>query len=308
MIGQTPATEIKLPEVALERRRAPGAQSYWSESWQRLRRNRLAVVAAALIVLLAVVAVTAPLIAQLVHHDPSEQDLGNPFAPPQAAHWLGSDELGRDTFIRLVYGARISLGVGFLTVSLALTAGAAVGLLAAYYGGWLDDIMMRLVDTVLSIPAVFLFILMAILFRPNAITLSVIIATVSWGVIARLVRGEALAVNSREFMIAGRSIGASDRRLMLRHLLPNVLPVMIVAGSYLVGQVILAEAALDFLGLGIQAPTPSWGNMLSNAQTYFYHSAYLVYFPGLAIFLTVLAANVFGNALRDAFDPRLKNL
>ena len=165
---------------------------------------------------------------------------------------------------------------------------------------------MRTVDVVLSIPAVFLFILMSILFRPNAITLSLIIASVGWGVLARLVRGEVLSVRSRDFMLATRSIGAGDLRLIGRHLLPNVLPIMVVAASLAVGQVILIEAALDFLGLGILPPTPSWGNMLTNAQSYFVHSGWLVIFPGFTIFITVLAANLFGNAVRDAFDPRLR--
>jgi peptide/nickel transport system permease protein len=166
---------------------------------------------------------------------------------------------------------------------------------------------MRFVDMVLAIPSIFLFILMSILFRPNALTLSVIIASVGWGTVARLVRGEVLSVKNRDFVLASRSIGAGDARLILRHLLPNVLPVMIVAASLGVGAVILVEAALDFLGLGIHPPTPSWGNMLSGAQTYYHHSAYLVVFPGLMIFLTVLAANIFGNAVRDAFDPRLRS-
>ena len=180
-------------------------------------------------------------------------------------------------------------------------------MLAGYYGKWVDDILMRLVDTVLAIPAIFLFILMSILFRPNPITLAIIIASVGWGGVARLVRGEVLSVKERDFILATRSIGARDFRLMLRHLLPNVLPVLIVSASLGVGQIILIEAALDFLGLGIQPPTPSWGNMLTNAESYFFHSFWLVIWPGIAIFATVLASNIFGNAIRDAFDPRLKS-
>jgi peptide/nickel transport system permease protein len=164
---------------------------------------------------------------------------------------------------------------------------------------------MRVVDTILSIPSIFLFMLLSILLRPNAVTLSMMIALVGWGSVARLVRGESLSIKTRDFITATRSIGARDVRLVIRHLLPNVLPVMIVAASLAVGQVILVEAALSYLGLGIQPPTPSWGNMLSNAQQYFYHSGYLIIFPGVCIFATVLAANIFGNAVRDAFDPRL---
>src|SRR5215471_10966992 len=283
------------------------AQSYWSESWGRLRHNRMGMAAGGLLLFLALVALSAPLLSALVtHYDPARQDLNNNFDFPGRLHWLGSDELGRDTLTRLIWGARVSLGVAFLTVAIALTVGAAVGLVAGYYGRWVDEALMRTVDVVLSIPAVFLFILMSILFRPNAITLSLIIASVGWGVLARLVRGEVLSVRSRDFMLATRSIGAGDLRLIGRHLLPNVLPIMVVAASLTVGQVILIEAALDFLGLGILPPTPSWGNMLTNAQSYFVHSGWLVIFPGLTIFVTVLAANLFGNAVRDAFDPRLR--
>ncbi len=196
--------------------------------------------------------------------------------------------------------------MGFLTVAIALTVGAAVGLLSGYYVGLLDDVLMRVVDVVLSVPPVFLYILMSILFRPNAITLAVIIASIGWAGLARLVRSEVLSLRSRDFIVATRSLGARDARLILRHVLPNALPVMIVAASLGLGQVVLIEAALDFLGLGIQAPTPSWGDMLSNAQVYFVHSTWLVVLPGSLIFLTVLAANVLGNAVRDAFDPRLR--
>jgi peptide/nickel transport system permease protein len=293
--------------TVLEPRRGRPARGFWHQSWDELQSNRVATAAGALLVLLVLVAVAAPLISHfLTHYDPAEQDLNNPFARPGPGHWLGSDELGRDTLTRLVYGARVSLGIGFLTVAISLTVGATVGLLAGYYGGLLDDVLMRLVDVVLAIPPIFLYILMSILFRPNVLTLSVIIASVGWASLARLVRGEVLSVRTREFMVATRSLGARDVRLILRHLLPNVLPLMIVAASLGLGQVVLVEAALDFLGLGVQAPTASWGNMVSNAQVYFVHSTWLVVLPGLCIFLTVLAANLFGTGLRDAFDPRLK--
>ncbi len=307
MIGPTQAAQVQLPEPAFEGAARRPSQSYWSESWERLRENPIGIVAGVLILLLAVIAVVAPLLSHfLTHYNPAQQDLGTTFAPPGRPHWLGADELGRDTLTRLIYGARVSLGVGFLTVAISLLVGATVGLTAGFYGGWLDDLLMRLVDVLLAIPAIFLFILMSILFKPNAISLALIVASVGWGSVARLVRGEVLSVRNRDFMIATRSIGARNSRLILRHLLPNVLPVMIVFASFNVGQIILVEAALDFLGLGITPPTPSWGNMLTNAQTYFFHSAWLVIFPGVAIFLTVLAANLFGNAARDAFDPRLK--
>ncbi len=307
MIGPSRVAELDMPAAGVETAAARPAQSYWNQSWERLRANRLGMAAGVLILVLAVIAVLAPVFsAVLTHYQPQTINLDQTFARPGATHLLGSDELGRDSLTRLIWGARVSLGVAFLTVALALTVGTTVGMVAGYYGGWIDDVLMRLVDTVLAIPAIFLFILMSILFRPNAVTLAAIVASVGWGSVARLVRGEVLSVKQRDFILATRSIGARDSRLMVRHLLPNVLPVLIVAASLGVGQVILIEAALDFLGLGIQPPTPSWGNMLTNAQSYFFHSGFLVAFPGITIFVTVLASNIFGNGVRDAFDPRLK--
>ncbi len=254
------------------------------------------------------VALTAPLLAALITHtDYRSIDLINTFARPLTpSHILGTDELGRDELTRLLFGAQVSMGIGFLAVVVALTVGACVGLIAGFYGGLIDGLLMRFVDMILATPAIFLFILMSILFKPNTITLALIIASVGWGSIARLVRGEVLSVRTRDFMVAARAFGASDARLIFRHLLPNVLHVMIVFGSLYLGQVVLIEAALDFLGLGISPPTPSWGNMLTNSETYFFHSSWLVIWPGVTIFLTVLAANLFGNAVRDAFDPRLR--
>ncbi|HET7419882.1 MAG TPA: ABC transporter permease [Candidatus Dormibacteraeota bacterium] len=308
MIGQSRVAELDMPTAAAEGAATRPAQSYWNESWERLSANRIGLAAGALIVVFAAIAIAAPLFsAVLTHFQPQSINLDITFKPPGAPNYLGTDELGRDTLTRIIWGGRVTLGVAFLTVAMSLTVGSSIGMLAGYYGKWVDDILMRIVDTVLAIPAIFLFILMSILFRPNAITLAAIIASVGWGGVARLVRGEVLSVKERDFILATRSIGARDFRLMLRHLLPNVLPVLIVSASLGVGQIILVEAALDFLGLGIQPPTPSWGNMLTNAESYFYHSFWLVIWPGIAIFATVLASNIFGNAVRDAFDPRLKS-
>ncbi|TMC83922.1 MAG: ABC transporter permease [Chloroflexi bacterium] len=307
MIGPSRVAELDMPGAAIEGASTRPAQSYWNESWERLRANRIGMAAGILILIFALIAILAPVFsAVLTHFQPQTIDLSQTFSPPGGKHLLGTDELGRDTLTRLIWGARVTLGVALLTVAVSLTVGTAVGMMAGYYGGWLDDLLMRLVDTVLAIPAIFLFILMSILFRPTPVSLALIIASVGWGQVARLVRGEVLSVKQRDFILATRSIGARHLRLMLRHLLPNVLPVLIVAASLGVGQIILIEAALDFLGLGIQPPTPSWGNQLTNAESYFFHSIWLVNFPGLLIFVTVLASNVFGNAIRDAFDPRLK--
>ena len=305
MISPIPLeSEVAIEPVA----RARAGKSYWQESWERLRLNRFGVAAGLVLVFFILVAITSPVLAALfTHTDYRTLDLANTFARPLSpGHILGTDDLGRDELTRLLFGAQVSMGIGFLSVFVALTIGAAVGLVAGFYGGLIDGVLMRFVDMILAIPAIFLFILMALLFKPNAITLALIIASVGWGSIARLVRGEVLSVRTRDFMVATKAMGASDARLIVRHLLPNVLHVLIVYGSLYLGQVILIEAALDFLGLGITPPTPSWGNMLTNSETFFFHSSWLVVWPGITIFLSVLAANLFGNALRDAFDPRLR--
>lgn len=310
MINPGGLAEAGRIETGFEGNSEKAAQSYWSESWDRLRRNRFGMASGSIVLVLALVALLAPLIAtQVTHHTFSAQDLDNNFVGPGfPGHLLGTDELGRDTLTRLVFGARVSLGVAFLTVAMSLGVGTVVGLVAGYYGGLVDDLFMRVVDVILSFPRVFLFILVGILFyrQSGLLTLSLTFASVGWGGTARLVRGEVLSIRNRDFMIASRAMGAGDARLIFLHLLPNVLPVMIVTASLGVGGVILAEAAIDYLGFGIHPPEPSWGNMLSGAQQYFVHSVWLVVLPGLCIFITVLAANLFGNAVRDAFDPRLK--
>jgi peptide/nickel transport system permease protein len=299
---------IDAPPVAAEQRLARAGRSYWEAAFRRLRRNRIGMASGGLLLFFVVIALTAPILARFITHtNYSSQDLANTFANPfTTGHILGTDDLGRDELTRLLFGAQVSMGIGFLAVAVSLCIGATVGLVAGYYGGLIDGILMRFVDVILAIPSIFLFILMSILFKPNTISLALIIASVGWGSIARLVRGEVLSVRTRDFMIATRALGARDVRLIVRHLLPNVLHVLIVFGSLYLGSVILTEAALDFLGLGINPPIPSWGNMLTNSETFFFHSRWLVIWPGVTIFLAVLAANLFGNAVRDAFDPRLR--
>jgi peptide/nickel transport system permease protein len=279
-------------------------RGFWLLAWRRFRKNRLGLYSGALLVIMIVVALAAPAISTFVTHQTATgQDLNSVLANPGPQHWLGSDELGRDTLTRLAYGAQASLGVGVLTVAIVLAIGVPTGLAAGYLGGIADDVLMRIVDVVLSTPAIFLYILMSILFRPNPILLAFIIASLSWAPVSRLVRAEAISLRDREFMVATRAMGATNFRLVLRHLLPNSMPVIIVNASLRLGQVVLIEAALDFLGLGIQPPTASWGNMLSNAELYFSHSIWLVVLPGSLIFATVMAANLLGDALRDTFDP-----
>ena len=304
MIVQSPSPITFSTEAG--RRRV--SRSYWTESAARLARNPVGLACGVLLVAFGLVGVFAPqLTSLLTHQDPAHQNLHGVFAPSSAAHWFGTDELGRDVLTRLIFGTRVTLGVAFLTITMSISVGTTVGMSAGYYGGVVDEILMRLVDMLLAIPPIFLFILLSILLQPGPVTLAGIIAFVGWGGVSRLVRAETLSIKNRDFIMAARSIGISDVRLLAMHILPNVLPIMIVAASLSMGQIILAEAALDFLGLGIHPPTPSWGNMLTQADNYFFNAPRLVLFPGATIFLSVLATNLFGNALRDAFDPRVRH-
>ena len=323
MVDQTALELAEGTPVSIDSWSGRPAQSYWSESWERLRGNRFGMTFGAVLVVLSLIALAAPLVSQFVtHYQPSDTQLSNTFQGITRVHLLGTDELGRDTLTRLVWGARVSLGIGFLTVLLYVLIGGTVGMVAGFYGGLIDDLLMRFVDILLAIPTIYLLILITSLLplpigpdaahhpwftvKHDAVSISVVIAITVWGGVARLMRGEVLSIRNRDFMLATRSLGAGDFRLMTRHLLPNALPVLIVSASLGFGQIILLEAALDFIGLGVQPPTTSWGYMLLNAVSYFTHSVLLVWLPGLAIVLAVLAANIFGNAIRDAYDPRLK--
>ncbi len=290
------------------------SKGLFREAWDRFRRDRLALTGGAIIALLVVLALGASLFSQYVtHYQPYRQDLranfklpGFQLAPDRARHWLGTDELGRDILTRAIYAARISLGVAAATVLIALTAGTLLGALAGFYGGVLDALIMRFVDIMLSIPAFFLLLFIAVVFSPGVVAFSFVIASVSWMGVSRLVRGEFLSVKGRDYVDAARVVGASNARIIFRHILPNATTPVIVAATLMIGNVILIETALSYLGMGVQPPTPSWGNMLTNSAEYLYKAPFLVFIPGFFIFITVLAINLMGNGLRDALDPRLK--
>lgn len=241
-----------------------------------------------------------------MHLNPNDQDLASSFQGPSAAHPLGTDQLGRDILSRLVAGGRVTLGVSLATVIMLLVLGSVIGLVAGMYGGWLGTILMRIVDVVLSVPQILLFLMLSILLRPNIVTLAVMVAAVSWGSVARLVRAETRTIKTLDYVVAARSLGCGGGRIIFREVFPNVLPLIIVTATLAVGQVILVIAALDFLGFGVQPPTASWGNMLSDAQAYYGNSWALLLGPGILIVVTVLVVTVLGNSLRDALDPRLR--
>ncbi|MCC6174209.1 MAG: ABC transporter permease [Chloroflexi bacterium] len=276
----------------------------------RLLRDRLSVAAGLLLLALGVLALGADLLAaHLFQVSPTKQDLLNNYARPTLAApalWLGTDDLGRSQIVRLLYAARISLGVGIGAALVSLTLGVWLGLAAGYARGPLDDAIQALIGTFKAVPSLFLLLLVATLFEPGALTLVLVIGLLSWPSVALFVRGQTLSLREREYVSAARAAGASSSRLMLRHILPNVLPLVVVLAAADVGTAILTESALSFLGLGIMPPTPSWGNMLTNAAANLARGPWLVYGPGAAIFVTVLALYLLGDGLRDALDPTLR--
>lgn len=282
-------------------------RTYAGMAWRRFRRNKLAMLGGTVMLFMIVVALTADLISQYITgFTLQQQSLMNAYAGiGENGYILGSDDLGRDVLTRLAYGARVSLGVAGLAIAGALSIGVIVGLMSGFYGKWVDSILMRFVDIMLSIPTLFLLLLVATMFSLGPLSLAGLIAAVAWVTLSRLIRGEVISVKNRDYVEAARVMGAKDRRLIFRHILPNVLPVMIVWASLTIPALILVEASLSYLGLGIRPPTPSWGNMLSNAQRIWVRSPSLAILPGLAIYITVFAINLMGNGLRDALDPRI---
>ncbi len=268
-----------------------------------LKNHPLVLWGSVLILLLVVTALTAQWVSP---YDPIQQTLQDRLLPPSLRHWMGTDQFGRDVLSRLLYGSRVSLAVGFVAVSIYIFIGTLVGSLAGYYGGWVDGVLMRFVDIMLSVPTFFLILMVIAFVGPNILNVMVIIGLTSWTDVARLVRGEILSLKEREFVQAARLIGASDSRIILRHLLPNAMGPILVVATLGVGGAILIESSLSFLGLGVQPPTASWGNMLLEGKEHLTDAWWLVVFPGLAVFFTVLGFNLIGEGLRDLMDPRLR--
>lgn len=273
------------------------------EFWGRFSGNRLAMTGLALVAGLFVVSLAAPLIAP---YDPNFIDLKAVLMSPSGEHLLGTDPLGRDVLSRIIYGSQVSLKVGFVAVGLATLIGLLVGALAGYYGGWADQVLMRLVDLMLCFPAFFLILAVIALLEPSIWNIMVVIGLTSWMGVARLVRAEFLSLREREFVMAARALGASDVRLIWRHMLPNALAPVMVSATLGVAGAILTESALSFLGLGVQPPTPSWGNILTAGKDNIEIAWWLSLFPGLAILVTVMSYNLLGEGIREAIDPRLK--
>ncbi|MCK6452318.1 MAG: ABC transporter permease [Alphaproteobacteria bacterium] len=272
---------------------------------RRFLRHRLAVAGAVVVVLLCASALFANLLAP---HDPTFLDTRHRFLAPfqDMGFLLGTDELGRDTLSRLLYGGRVSLAVGLVAMLTTIVSGLLIGLTAGYYGGWIDDLLMRFVDTMLCFPQVFLLLVVAAFVPPTLISISLIIGLTSWMEVARIVRGEMLYLKEQDFVQAARALGAGGARIMFRELLPNAIAPVLVAATLKVATAVLMESYISYLGYGIQPPLASWGNMLTNAQGYFDTVPYLAILPGALITLAVMSFNFLGDGLRDALDPRLK--
>ena len=276
-----------------------------SRATEHLRRDGRAWFGVLVIFLILLAAIAAPLISR---HDPTAIDLTNQLQRPSGAHWLGTDIQGRDVWARLVYGARISLSVGLISQGIALSLGLVLGLIAGYYGRWVDEVVMRLADVTLAFPTLLLLIALVAALQPSLTVVFLTIGLVGWAGMARLVRGQVLVVRELEYVQAMRALGAKDPRIISRHVLPAVVAPVLIAATLGVAAAIMAEASLSFLGLGVQPPTPSWGAMIADGRdlTQLRGAPWTSLFPGLAIGLTVLGFNLLGDALRDALDPRAK--
>jgi peptide/nickel transport system permease protein len=271
--------------------------------WEMFYKNKLALTGCGIVVLLFAVSLLAPVIAP---YDPGAIDLKNVLASPSAEHWFGTDQLGRDVLSRMIWGARISLKVGFVATGLAILIGMILGAVAGYYGGWIDAVIMRFVDIMLCFPTFFLILAVIAFLEPSIWNIMIVIGLTSWMGVTRLVRADFISLRERDFVRAARSIGANDARIIFVHILPNALASILVAATLGIAGAILTESALSFLGIGVQPPTPSWGNILTAGKDNIDIAWWISLYPGLAILITVVGYNLLGEGIRDASDPRLK--
>ena len=290
-------------EALTPNRRKPYRSSLALDAWRRLLRDKLAIAGMVILGLFLLTALLAPLLSP---YDPIVQALVDRRQPPSAQHWLGTDDLGRDMLSRIVFGTRLSLQVGIVSVSLAIVVGALVGAVAGYLGGWFDALVMRLMDIMLAFPALLLAIAIVTILGPGLMNMLYAIAIVSIPAYARIVRASVLSVREQDFVLAALGIGATPGRVLFRHIVPNCLTPLIVQGTLGIGTAILDAAGLSFLGLGAQPPTPELGAMLGQGRAAVFTAPHIVLFPGIAIMLTVLGFNLLGDGLRDALDPRLR--
>ncbi|MCL4249233.1 MAG: ABC transporter permease [Anaerolineae bacterium] len=302
------ATQTQVARLAPVQERKVG-RSLTELALLRLRRDKLTLAAIAIIVVMVALAAGAPAISQyILHVDPTRTNVTQSYlVPGSPGHVLGTDDLGRDHLARLLYAGGVSLQIAFFAALLSLVLGIGVGMIMGYFGGVVDDAFTWFISTLNSIPSLFLLLIVSAVLNPSAQTLILVLGLLGWTGTARLVRGQTLALREREFVIGAQAVGASPARIMMAHILPNLFSIIIVTLMLDIGSLILVEAALSYLGLGVKPPTPTWGNMLTDAQTYFTKGWHLVIMPGVLIFVTVLCLFIIGDGLRDAFDPTSKD-
>ncbi len=276
----------------------------WIETWRSFRKNKLAVAGMAIVLLFILLAIFAPLITK---EGINEQDIVNRLQPPSGEHWLGTDDFGRDIFSRVIYGARVSLWVGFSSVVGSIVVGCLLGIIAGYYGRWVDTIISRFFDIMLAFPSILLAIAIVAVLGPSLRNALIAIAIINVPNFGRLIRSKVLSVKEEEYITSAKAVGLRDVRILFSHILPNSMAPVIVQGTLAIATAILEAAALGFLGLGAQPPTPEWGKMLADSKNYLQSAPWTMIFPGLAIMLTVLGFNLMGDGLRDAMDPKMKN-
>ena len=279
----------------------PEGSSLWRDAWIRLQANRLATISLFFFIFISILTIIGPEVISTSYED---QDLNNTFAKPGSTHFFGTDNLGRDLFARVLHGGRISLAVGFLATAVSLVIGVAYGMTSGYLGGKTDALMMRIVDILYSLPFTIFVILLMVLFGRNFVLLFIAIGAVEWLTMARITRGQTLGLKQAEFIEAARALGYSHSRILFRHILPNLIGPVIVYATLTVPAVMLLEAVLSFLGLGVQAPMSSWGSLIKEGSEKMDIAPWLIFFPGLFFSLTLLALNFLGDGLRDALDPK----
>ncbi|MCZ7541021.1 MAG: ABC transporter permease [Anaerolineae bacterium] len=298
-------TPIDLSESPAMQEARDAARSLWRDALQRFAHDRVSMLALLVLLIITLASFLGPpIVESVLHVDVNRTSVPNRYIPPNRTHLLGTDQLGRDQLIRLLYGGRISLGIAYLASVFSITIGVVTGIVAGYMGGAVDDLMVWFINTLRSIPAIFLLLIATTIWSPSPQVLIALLGFLGWFETSRLIRGQVIVQKRRDYVLAAQAVGASQRYVMFYHIFPNVVPIAIISLTISAGALILAESGLSFLGLGVHPPTPTWGNMLSAARDYFFRGAYLVVSPGVLITATVLCFYLIGDGLRDALDPR----
>ena len=290
-----------MSEQTVTRQRRPKLE-YYKTMWKRLKKNKAALVGGFLIILFIITAFVGPL---LLSQDPNEVQVANKLQPPSAEHWFGTDNYGRDIFTRIIYGMELTLRVGFLSVAIGGAVGVVFGIVAGYYGGWIDTVIMRIMDVLLAFPGILLALAIVSVLGGSLRNVIIAVAIYSVPAFARIVRGSTLSVRKLEYIDAVRALGASDTRIIFKHILPNIMSPIIVQATLRIATAILTASGLSFLGLGVQPPTPEWGAMMSDGRNFIVDAPHIILFPGLMVVIVVLAFNIFGDGIRDAMDPKM---